>query len=86
MMESVKKDSSKKYKLTSEEVKNLKGREMAVDYLQDLIKRDIGMYLQFDVFKRLGIESNVPFQLSEDREWVELTEEKPKIIVPNGKV
>lgn len=68
-------------------MKNLKGREMAVDYVQDLIKRDIGMYLQFDVFKRLGIKESVPFQLSEDREWLELLEPEPKIITTaNGKV
>lgn len=79
-------EKSSKYHLTDAEVKNLKGREMAIDYLIDLIKRDINMYLYMDVVPRLGLDPNGKYTLSEDRQWLEVTEE-PKIIVPdnNGK-
>ena len=80
------KKSSKRYKLTPDEVKNIKGRELAIDFIQDLVKRDLGMLIQHEIFKRLDIKEFGEFTLSEDREWIEVSEPEGKIIVPNGKV
>lgn len=79
-------DLFKKYKLTDEETKNIKGRELSIEYLQDLIQRDIGMYVQFDIMKRLDIEPNKKFQISKDRKWIEVSEESEIITTANGKV
>ena len=75
--------ADKKFKLTPEEVNNLKGREKAIDYMLDLIKRDINMYLYLDVVPRLGLPEDGKYNLSPDREWLHV-EEESKIILPNG--
>lgn len=86
MAEEPQKDTTpvKKYSLTSEETKNLLGRDMALDYLTDLVGRDIGMYVNLDIKPRLGLSPDVPFALTKDRKVLEI-EDKPKIIIPNGK-
>lgn len=82
---------SKKFHLTDEETKNLRGREMAIDYILDLIKRDINMYLYMDIVPRLGLDQNGKYTLSKDRTWLEVTEaegaeerSESKIIIPEG--
>lgn len=79
---------NKKYHLTDEETKNLIGREMAMDYLNDLMVRDINMYLYMDIIPRLGLDPKGKYTLSKDKKWLEVTEES-KIItnikMPNGK-
>jgi hypothetical protein len=78
--------ADKKFKLSEEETKNLKGREQAIDYVVDLIKRDINMYLYMDVVPRLGLSQDGKYELTPDREWLHVTEEAPKakLILPNG--
>lgn len=63
---------TKKFSLTSEETKNLKGREMAIDYILDLIKRDINMYMYMDIVPRLGLDPKGTYILSEDRTELEV--------------
>jgi hypothetical protein len=76
-----------KFKLTPQEVNSVKGREKAIDYMLDLIKRDINMYLYMDVVPRLGLDNEGEYELSPDREWIHTVDEKEsKIILPkNGK-
>lgn len=69
-----------KFKLTEEEKTNILGREKAIDYMLDLIKRDINMYMYMDIMPRLGLEKEGA-TLSADREWLEV-EEKSTIIKP----
>lgn len=66
----------KKYQLTAEETKNILGREQAIGYMEDLIKRDINMYLYMEVIKRLGLPEDGKYNLSPDRTWVEVAEVK----------
>ena len=68
-------------KLTEEEATNLKHREKFSEYILDLVRRDIGMYLHEVVYKRLGITEDQKVELSEDREWLTVT---PRIIVPKN--
>lgn len=62
-----------KLKLTEEESTNLKGREKFSEYILDLVRRDIAIYLQEVIYKRLGITKDQKAEISEDREWIEVT-------------
>jgi len=59
----------KKYKLSQDEVANIKGRRKFVDYIMDLVDRDVAMYMYTTVYQRLGIK-DVKTELSEDGEWL----------------
>ena len=72
--------AEKKFKLTEQERNNLIGRERAIEFIIDLIQRDINMYLYMDIVPRLGLDQKGKYTLSKDREWLEVTEES-KIIV-----
>jgi hypothetical protein len=76
------KTEAPRYKLTEDESNNLKGREQFSGYLQDLIQRDIAMYLANDIYKRLGITKDQKAEISEDREWITVA---PRIIMPDVK-
>lgn len=73
----------KKFHLTSEETKNLIGRETMIDYLKDLVQRDINMYLYMNIIPRLNLDPKDKYTLSEDRTWIEIT---PEIIVGKKEV
>lgn len=64
----------KKYKLTDEEINNLKGRERFSQYIIDLVQRDIAMYLSQEIYKRLNLPADTSGKISEDREWLEVDE------------
>lgn len=59
-----------KYKLTADEISNLKGREKMAAYMIDLIQRDIAMYLSQYIYKRLDLAPDTSAELSEDKEWL----------------
>lgn len=75
----------KTFSLSTEETNNLIGRERALDYIADLIKRDINMYIYMDIVPRLGLPKDGKYTLSQDRKTLEVTEEEPKIITKGGK-
>ena len=75
------KEEAPRFKLTEEESTNLKGREKFSEYILDLVRRDIGMYLSEVVYPRLGITKDQKAEISEDREWINVT---PKIIIPKN--
>jgi len=78
MTKQEKSTNTTKYKLTTDEVNNLKGREKFAEYILDLIQRDIAMYLTQQIYKRLNLPTDSKAQISEDKEWLEVS---PKIII-----
>lgn len=71
----------KKYQLTQEQTNNFIGREKAMDYVIDLFKRDINLYLYTEVIPKLGLDQKGNYQLSPDRTWLEVT---PSEIITKG--
>lgn len=69
------KSKSSKFHLTPEETGNLIGREKFRGYVNDLIDRDIQMYLYTTILPRLNIPPNQSVTLSKDKEWLELSNE-----------
>jgi hypothetical protein len=61
-----------KYSLTEEETKNLGGRDYMLEYIVDLVKRDVGIYLTQVIYKRLGLPFNTKSTISEDRKSLEV--------------
>lgn len=78
---------AKTFNLTDAETKNILGREQAIDYMQDLISRDINMYMYMDIMPRLGLKDE-KVELSKDRKSLSIIEEKSEIITKatNGKL
>lgn len=67
-----------KYHLTKEEKDNMLGREKFLGYVDDLIKRDMNIYLHEVVLQRLKINPKT-FTTSPEFDWLEIEEEiKPK--------
>jgi hypothetical protein len=73
-------DSSKFY-LTADETTNLKGREKCIPYIQDLVRRDMQVYIFSIVLPRLGVKSE-NIKVDKDFKWIEVL---PTILGPNGK-
>jgi len=66
------------YHLSTDETANILGRQKFQGYVQDLINRDIQMYLYTTVLPRLGIDPKTPVELSEDGKVVRITNDKSK--------
>lgn len=68
-----------KYNLTKEEKDNMLGREKFLGYIEDLIQRDMNIYLHEVVLTRLKINPKT-FTTSKDFEYIEVEESiiKPK--------
>ncbi len=75
-------NKEKKLFLTDEERNNIIGRHKFIEYLLDLIKKDITLYLREVVCARLGVSDKSFVTLSEDCSYLTIGEEK-KIIVPD---
>ena len=70
----------KTYSLSSEETKNLKGREYMIEYLTDLVQRDINMYMYTSIIPRLGLDPKGVYVLSEDRKTLIVEDKKPEVV------
>ncbi len=69
-----------KYELTKEEKDNMLGREKFLGYMEDLIKRDMNIYLHEVVLARLKIDPKT-FTTSKDFEYIEVED---AIITPKN--
>lgn len=72
----------KKFSLSEEEKNNVLGRKRFLGYVQDLIERDISMYMYTVIMPRLGIDQKDSVVLSEDSSFIEVM---PKVNEKNGK-
>lgn len=80
-MKTTKTQDLSKFHLTADETTNLKGREKFVGYVQDLVKRDIQMYIYSVVLPRMGVKST-NIKVDKDFQWIEVL---PTIVGPDGK-
>jgi hypothetical protein len=59
----------KKFKLTPEEVSNIKFRRTVMDYLNEAVHNDLGQYLYNNVCPRLKLEGE-KVEITADGEWL----------------
>ncbi len=75
------KSNQKTYSLTPDETQNLLGREKIHAYFNDLIQRDIAVYLTQVIYRRLDLAPDVKSEISQDRKTL-IVDNEPKIIIP----
>ena len=65
-----------KWFLTKEEQQNITFRKTSVSFLNDLIYKDINVYLYQVVCPRLALDPKASIKLSDDASYLEVVDEK----------